>query len=184
VSLKANVGHLRAARDLTQKELAKALRVAINTLSSWENDQSKAKKLYMFFKLCRALECEHSAFLVTTQPLPSHLTEKPVALPIKAIRDKIHVSAHITSPIKRLREQKGLSQEDLADMVEVATNTIQNWENDRSGLERHNLIARICTQLGCTYRDLVTNIDEKPTEFRFKNSTIDSHPANIPKSYS
>ncbi|MEO1396451.1 MAG: helix-turn-helix transcriptional regulator [Cyanobacteria bacterium J06634_5] len=145
-------------------------------MSSWENDLSKAKKLKMFFKLCHALDCEHSEFLKSSQQSQPNKA-------IESIRQDICIPGHTVSPIAQLRDRRNISQEELAELVDVTPNTIQNWERDRSGAERHNMLARLCEILGCTYRDLVTSISSELSESQSINSNINDYPANTPRSY-
>ena len=163
MSYKANIGNLRSAEGITQKELAKLLSVSQNTMSSWENDESKAKHLYRFTLLCKTLECEHTVFLESDEPLKQSISS--VGLPIETIRQQIRTSVCYKSPIADLRnKQAGLSQERLAEAVEVSVNTIQNWESGNNATRRHNTIARLCEILDCTYRNLVTEPDDELPE--------------------
>ncbi len=49
---------LRLARNLTQEQLANALKIRKQTVSSWEKDQVKDMQLANLFALCDALDCE------------------------------------------------------------------------------------------------------------------------------
>lgn len=42
--------------------------------------------------------------------------------------------------LKVLRKQKGLNQEDLAKLLNVKQNTISNWENDRTQIDRESIL--------------------------------------------
>lgn len=161
MSLRAKIRDLREAVGLTQKELAQLLRVAQNTMSSWENNDLKAKKLYQFGKLCQALNCEHTAFLARDKYSKHDTSIGTDISQIGVIRKQITTPVRFSSPIAHLRSKKsGLSQEKLAEVVGVSPNTIQNWENENNGAERHSMIARLCELLNCTYRDLVTDTDD------------------------
>ncbi|MBE7379842.1 MAG: helix-turn-helix transcriptional regulator [Leptolyngbya sp. SIO1E4] len=67
------------------------------------------------------------------------------------------------SAIAALREQKNLTQLQLAQEVGVTETTIANWEKGRSGLEWIDRLIRLCAALECTPEDLiryVPRIDE------------------------
>jgi putative transcriptional regulator len=54
------------------------------------------------------------------------------------------------SRVAELRKQLDLTQRQLADMVGVTETTIRNWENNRSGIEWFERIAKLCEALQCT----------------------------------
>ena len=49
--------------------------------------------------------------------------------------------------IRRLREEKGLSQEVLAEKLDVSRQTVSNWENDRATPDAYKL-KQLCEVLG------------------------------------
>ena len=49
--------------------------------------------------------------------------------------------------IRRLREEKGLSQEVLAEKLDVSRQTVSNWENDRATPDAYKL-KQLCEILG------------------------------------
>lgn len=57
-SLGKRIKGLRRARHLTQQQVADALHVRKQTVSSWEKDQVKNLTLYNLFALSDALDCE------------------------------------------------------------------------------------------------------------------------------
>jgi putative transcriptional regulator len=59
------------------------------------------------------------------------------------------------SNVAGLRKQAGLTQRELADLVDVTESTIRNWENNRNAVEIFERIARLCKALGCRVEDLV-----------------------------
>ena len=59
------------------------------------------------------------------------------------------------SRIRKLREDIGLSQQDLASLLGVATSTIANWENGRNIVETIDKLTRLCAVLDCTLEDLI-----------------------------
>jgi len=54
------------------------------------------------------------------------------------------------SRVAELRKQLDLTQRQLAEMVGVTETTIRNWENNRSGVEWFERIAKLCEALQCT----------------------------------
>jgi transcriptional regulator with XRE-family HTH domain len=69
------------------------------------------------------------------------------------------------SRLPRLREQAGLTQVQLAVLVGVTPNTIQNWEKD-NGLEQLERYLKLAEIFGCNVSDLVEYVpaseQEKP----------------------
>ena len=63
----------------------------------------------------------------------------------------------VRSNIKALREEKGISQMELAKKVGVSHTTVRNWDHGRTGLEVFDLVARLCEALDCHPRDLMTS---------------------------
>ncbi len=58
------------------------------------------------------------------------------------------------SRIKILREQRGITQKELASAIGKTETTIRNWEHGRSGLDWFEAVAHLCKALGCTPNDL------------------------------
>lgn len=58
------------------------------------------------------------------------------------------------SRVADLRKRLNLTQRQLADMVGVTETTVRNWENNRSGVEWFERIARLCNVLQCDPTDL------------------------------
>lgn len=175
-TLKANIRGLREAKGIKQHQLAKSLRISQNTMSSWENDCSKARKLSQFFRLCHALSCEHTAFLGTDNH-PEFNTSNETETDnyqIRDIRKQIKKPVKLFSPLASLREAQELSQENLAEIVGVNYKTIQNWESGKSAASRHNMLARLCELLDCTYKDLVIDGDDELEETHPKNMCQES----------
>ncbi len=56
--------------------------------------------------------------------------------------------------IASLRQKVGLTQRQLADLVGVTETTVRNWENNRSGVECFERVAKLCDSLQCTPNDL------------------------------
>lgn len=59
------------------------------------------------------------------------------------------------SKIAALRDQKGLTQLELALAIGVTETTIANWEKGRSGLPLVLQLIKLCRILDCTLEDLV-----------------------------
>lgn len=60
---------------------------------------------------------------------------------------------NIDKPIARLRQKAGLTQSELAKLVDVSENTIANWERGSASKWIHN-INKLCKVLGCEIEDL------------------------------
>jgi len=58
------------------------------------------------------------------------------------------------SKVADLRRRLGLTQRELADLVGVTETTVRNWENNRSGVEWFERIAKLCAALECEAMDL------------------------------
>lgn len=67
----------------------------------------------------------------------------------------------LKSNIGKLRQAKGLTQEQLALQIKMNESTIRNWEKGRTGLEIFEYVARLCEVLECHPRDLI-NDDNDP----------------------
>lgn len=63
------------------------------------------------------------------------------------------------SKIAELRERVGLTQRQLADLVEVDPSTIRNWERNRSSIEAFIRFAKLCDALNCDPSQLYTEED-------------------------
>lgn len=59
------------------------------------------------------------------------------------------------SKVKELREAKGMTQRQLADIVGVDPSTIRNWESGRNGVDVLVKVMRLCQALGAGPDDLV-----------------------------
>ena len=75
------------------------------------------------------------------------------------------------SRIADLREAAGFTQAELAVFVGVTTNTIQNWETGKSGVDQIEKFLKLCTILGCDFPDLVEYVpnleSKKPKKGKF-----------------
>ncbi len=56
--------------------------------------------------------------------------------------------------VAELRKKKGLTQRQLADLVDADITTIRNWERGRGGIETFVRIAKLCKALECEPQDL------------------------------
>lgn len=177
---KSQITALRTSQGFTQKELAKLWRVAQNTMGAWEHDESKARQIHQFARLCKALACEHTVFLESSEQSTLDQPTDADTSRIDLIRQQIRTPVRFSSPIAYLRVEKGgLSQEALAEIVGVSLNTIQNWESGKSAAQRHNQLARLCELLNCTYRDLVTETDNELSGITPPNKFIENQYGDI-----
>ena len=58
------------------------------------------------------------------------------------------------SRVALLRKQLNLTQRELADLVGVTETTVRNWENNRSGVDWFERIAKLCDALKCQPNEL------------------------------
>lgn len=66
--------------------------------------------------------------------------------------------------IANLREEKQLTQLELANQVGVTETTIANWERGRSGVEWLDRLIRLCAALECTPEDLLRYVPKFENE--------------------
>lgn len=64
----------------------------------------------------------------------------------------------ISGKLKNLREKRGLSQSELADLAGVPLDSLQNWEQGRNEPLPSSL-RKLATALDCTIDDLVPGPD-------------------------
>jgi putative transcriptional regulator len=58
------------------------------------------------------------------------------------------------SRVAELRKKLDLTQRQLAEAVGVTETTIRNWENNRSGIEWFERVAKLCKALNCNPKEL------------------------------
>jgi transcriptional regulator with XRE-family HTH domain len=68
------------------------------------------------------------------------------------------------SRIAGLREKAGLTQAQLAVLIGVTSNTIQNWETGKSGVEQIERFLKLCEVLGCNLNDLIEYVSDDSAE--------------------
>ena len=61
--------------------------------------------------------------------------------------------------LKKLREAKGLSRKELADLVEVTEMSIWNYENGKTKPDSYNIITRLAEVLEIELKVLVAMLD-------------------------
>lgn len=66
--------------------------------------------------------------------------------------------------IAALREEVRLTQAQLAVLVGVTTNTIQNWESGKSGVDQIERFLKLCEVLGCNLQDLIEYVSDSNGE--------------------
>ena len=67
--------------------------------------------------------------------------------------------------IREWRKKAGLTQEKLAETIEVHVNTLAKWEN-QNGTPRIDKVQKICQALGCTETDLINGPTKKEFEVK------------------
>jgi len=61
--------------------------------------------------------------------------------------------------LRRVREERGLSQKELAEKMGVGQGQLSNWESDRFGLPETGTVLRAAKALVCSVEDLLSGID-------------------------
>ncbi|MCU0524062.1 MAG: helix-turn-helix domain-containing protein [Elainella sp. Prado103] len=128
---RSNIAALREIAHLTQRQLADQVGVTETTIANWEQGRSGMEWIARLTRLCRALNC--------------------------VLSDLIEVSStgELMPRIMGLREQRQLTQRQLAEQISVTETTIANWERGRSGLEWIERLIRLCVALNCQLEDLI-----------------------------
>lgn len=65
------------------------------------------------------------------------------------------------SKVAALRQEIGLTQRELADMVDVTETTIRNWERNRNATTWFVRVAKLCKALNCSPDDLVEMVESE-----------------------
>lgn len=63
------------------------------------------------------------------------------------------------SKVAELRERAGLTQRQLADLVDVDPSTIRNWERNRNSVDAFVRVAKLCEALNCSPDQLYAQED-------------------------
>jgi transcriptional regulator with XRE-family HTH domain len=58
------------------------------------------------------------------------------------------------SKIAKLREEKGLTQRQIAERLGVDVSTVRNWEKSRDGVKMFVRVAKLCELFNCRPVDL------------------------------
>lgn len=67
---------------------------------------------------------------------------------------EIYVSA-----IAKLREEKSLTQRQVADALGVDVSTVRNWEKSRDGVKMFLRVAKLCELFNCQPSDLYEAVE-------------------------
>lgn len=70
----------------------------------------------------------------------------------------------IVSEIAQFRKNKGLTQRQLADLLEVSEDTIANWESGRSELYWLDRCVKLCVIFGCSPDKLISYQEDDSSE--------------------
>ena len=71
----------------------------------------------------------------------------------------------LSEKIWRLRESQNMSQEELAERLDVSRQTVSNWENDKAVLDAEKL-AKLCVVFGVSADDMLSEDDDLPSTKR------------------
>lgn len=67
------------------------------------------------------------------------------------------------SRVAKLREEKGLTQRQIAETLNVDVSTVRNWEKSRDGVKMFVRVAKLCELFNCQPADLFE--EEKVGDF-------------------
>lgn len=106
------ITRLRIAKNLQQKQLAEIIGCGSQIISRWETNVSRPNRASAV-KLARALDCTVSEIYGISPPgsVPAH------------------AAAGGDNSIARLREERGMSREQLAEALGCHVSSIQHWEH-------------------------------------------------------
>lgn len=152
---RTRIRSLRIQQSLTKRALAEMLGVSINTVCDWENKSSIYFKIESWVKLAALCRCDVAALIDADPPL-----HKATRKSLENIRCSIQESSKTTINLPKfslvhLRERIGLSQADIADLIDVSVNTYQNWENNRTTTHQFVLMLNFCDALLCKPEELI-----------------------------
>ena len=63
------------------------------------------------------------------------------------------------SAIAKLREEKSLTQRQVADVLGVDVSTVRNWEKSREGVKMFIRVAKLCDLFECQPSDLYEKLE-------------------------
>ncbi len=123
---------LKAARErsgYSQQEVADWMQVSVVTVSRWENGHTQPLP-YLLPKLCNLLERD------LRELFPDQRREKPIP---SSNASKGGVVAVVPHKIRSERLRLGLSQQALADQLQVSRVTVSRWEKGHDVPTRYHL---------------------------------------------
>lgn len=77
--------------------------------------------------------------------------------------------------VRRLRENQGLQQKELARKLGVKQSALSSWERDRSGLPETPTLLRFAKGLGCSVDDLLVGVDAAYDQIVIERRDLSSH---------
>lgn len=77
------------------------------------------------------------------------------------------------SRVAQLREEAGLTQLELSQLLEVTENTVANWEKGRSGLEWIERVIKLCKIFDCTPEDLIEYVPDNDSVGKKKGRSLE-----------
>ncbi len=113
---KRTLPSMRRRLDLTQQELARLIEVSAAAVASWETGKSRPRR-------------SNLAQIITLRAMSPAEVDEALG--------REHVSPSVApAEIKRLRKRLGLTQAELARLVEVSGATVAAWEIGKSNVSR------------------------------------------------
>lgn len=176
--LSKNIADLRIKNNYTQKELATALGVSKGTITTYETG-ARTPPIEKLEKIAELFNIEITDFFVEDiSQIDSQQNNKSTQSETSKNSSTLNVTSennsnnplNIGEMIKELRVSKNLTQEELAEKINVNKATIANYEANRRALTIDKLEI-ILSELEVTLQDFFSN----------KNYQADYHSSNLPE---
>jgi transcriptional regulator with XRE-family HTH domain len=155
---------LREAKTLTQKELAELMNVSHITIQSWERKNTKiVKKWIVIIHFCIFFSCQPQDLIYPC--ITEELALSDNNLTLENIRETAMVLTDVPqqTKIRHCRKTKNVTQEQLAGLLNLSKNTIQNWESANTHYHYFLKFSKLCKILSCMPEDLVSPLPNMNT---------------------
>lgn len=186
---KTRIESLRHSKNMTQVELANRLDVSISTIQNWEKKYSYAFFISSLLKITQVLQCSLRDLVTIRSPsrkekrIPKKKTAKIQGL--EALEVLLESGSNNVEGSKKeiefeyriadIRQKVGLTQEELAVLIEVSTQTVQNWESNRTPPRRLIRVLDLCEALDCELNDLLDERVDSSNEGSFHDARFQNN---------
>ena len=152
---------IRSQLGMTQAQLAGELGISQFTLHNWENEESRTQqRIKQWMLLANLLQCSIEDLVVRNDTSRGENDTPGDESDLSLIR---YSDTALRYNISDLRKAAGLTQEYVAEKIDVSVSTIQNWERGRSSPSHLVLIINLCKVLRCEVEDLLSQSDATKT---------------------